>query len=278
MFGILIDLFGVVWEFLKLPVMFFALCAFCFFAGILVFLVIGFCNGRRLPLVLKSNRYVKPSVLERIFVLLPQQIVNDFFNRDPLEFPYKGCVIFTGRQGNGKTIGLVEYCRRMHLEYPDCKVISNLDISFQDDCLDHWRKLIDYKNGALGVIACIDETQNWFSSNQSRSFPPEMLQVITQNRKNRRIILGTAQNFYMLAKNIRSQCTEVRECVTFFGCLTIVRCRQPLLDNDGNVVEFKKRGTYFFVHDNDLRQSYDTYKVIESLSKSGFKDGTDVLQ
>lgn len=33
---------------------------------------------------------------------------------------------------------------------------------------------------------------------------------------------------------------------------------------------------YFFVHDDKLRNSYDTYHVIESLSKSGFKPRTEV--
>ena len=41
---------------------------------------------------------------------------------------------------------------------------------------------------------------------------------------------------------------------------------------NGNVQEFKKRGWYFFVHDEDLRESYDTYFVIESLAESGFQD------
>ena len=96
--------------------------------------------------------------------------------------------------------------------------------------------------------------------------------IVTQNRKNRRVILGTAQNFYMLAKNIRSQTTELRRCTTLFGCLTIVRRFIPILDSDGNVKEFKKRGWYFYVHDEDLRNSYDTYHVIHSLANSGFQD------
>ncbi len=29
---------------------------------------------------------------------------------------------------------------------------------------------------------------------------------------------------------------------------------------------------YFFVHNDELRNSYDTYKVIENLRKSGFKE------
>lgn len=118
----------------------------------------------------------------------------------------------------------------------------------------------------------MDELQNWFSSNDSKNFPPEMLGVITQNRKNRRIILGTSQNFYLLAKAIRSQATEVRRCSTFLGCLTIVRRAEPILDSEGQVAEWKNRGWYFFVHNKKLRESYDTYKVIENLSKSGFKE------
>ena len=96
--------------------------------------------------------------------------------------------------------------------------------------------------------------------------------VITQNRKNRRIILGTSQNFYLLAKAIRSQATEVRRCTTLLGCLTIVRRAEPILDSEGNVAEWKNKGMYFFVHNQKLREAYDTYKVIENLSKSGFKE------
>lgn len=35
---------------------------------------------------------------------------------------------------------------------------------------------------------------------------------------------------------------------------------------------------YFFVHDDKLRDSYDTYHVIESLSKSGFKPRSEVQE
>ena len=118
----------------------------------------------------------------------------------------------------------------------------------------------------------MDELQNWFGSNQSRNFPPEMLGVITQNRKNRRVILGTAQNFYLLAKAIRSQCTEIRQCVTLAGVLTIVIKREPIIDNDGDVKDLKYRGMYFFVHSERLRNSYDTWSVVDALSSSGFQE------
>ena len=220
----------------------------------------------------KRRAIKKPGILKRLFVDAPKQYALDMIEREPNFFRYQGCIIFCGRQGRGKTIGMVEFARRMQKEYPLAKCLSNIKYEYADEELKHWRKLVDYKNGKQGVIAIMDETQNWFSSNQSRNFPPEMLSVITQNRKNRRIILGTAQSFHLLAKTVRSQATEVRDCVTLAGCVTIVRRREPILNSEGDVEEWKYRGIYFFVHDKELRESYDTYAVVDSLTASGFQN------
>lgn len=218
------------------------------------------------------KRIKRPGLLRSILIYTPRQIVNDYFSRPGDFFRPQGLIIFTGRQGRGKTVSMVEYMRHLQDCYPMARCITNLGYTFQDDALTDWRQLIDYKNGVKGVIVGMDELQNWFGSNQSKNFPPEMLSVITQNRKNRRVILGTAQNFYLLAKAIRSQTTEVRECVTLAGCFTFVVRKEPYLDDKGDVKEWKYRGFYFFVHTPRIRNSYDTYKVIESLAESGFKD------
>ena len=205
---------------------------------------------------------------------MPKQFISDLFTRPADFFTYQGLIIFEGRQGSGKTISMVQFMRDMQYEYPEAKCTTNLAYTDENEPLKNWTMLVDYKNGFKGVIVAMDELQNWFSSNDSKNFPPEMLSVITQNRKNRRIILGTSQNFYLLAKAIRSQATEVRRCTTLFGCLTIVRRVEPILDSEGNVVEWKKRGMYCFVHDKELRESYNTWKVIENLKNSGFKENT----
>ena len=217
-------------------------------------------------------RIKKPGLIKRIFWLAPRQVAYDLCTMPADFFKYQGMVVYCGRQGAGKTIGMIKHATDMLKEYPKSKCISNLDYTLSDDHLVHWKQLIDYKNDIFGVVVLMDELQNWFSSNQSRNFPPEMLSVITQNRKNRRIILGTSQSFHLLAKSIRSQVTEVRECFTLAGCITFVRRRYPVLDHSGDVVEWKNRGFYFFVHTKDLRESYDTWAVVESLSKSGFQD------
>lgn len=258
-------------DFLKYPLYFVLICILLILISCAFYYVKGLLKGKRVP---KGNRrrLRKPGLLEKIFILMPKQYIEDLFSRPADFFPYEGMIIFEGRQGSGKTISMVRYMKDMQYEFPDALCTTNLAYTDENKPLKTWTMLIDYKNGYKGVIVAMDELQNWFSSNDSKNFPPEMLSLITQNRKNRRIILGTSQNFYLLAKAIRSQATEVRRCATYFGCLTVVRRLEPILDSEGNVVEWKKRGIYCFVHDKELRDSYNTWKVIENLRKSGFKE------
>lgn len=261
-------------DFLKYPLYFVLICILLILISCAFYYVKGLLKGKRVP---KGNRrrLVKPSLLKKIFILMPKQYIEDLFSRPADFFPYQGMIIFEGRQGSGKTISMVRYMKDMQYEFPDALCTTNLAYTDENKPLKTWTMLIDYKNGYKGVIVAMDELQNWFSSNDSKNFPPEMLSLITQNRKNRRIILGTSQNFYLLAKAIRSQATEVRRCATYFGCLTIVRRLEPILDSEGNVIEWKKRGIYCFVHDKELRDSYNTWKVIENLRKSGFKENVN---
>lgn len=258
---------------LKYPFYFIAIVITIFIFMCSIFIVIRLAQGKRFKKGV-HNRVKKPSILKRLLIYLPRQFVDDLFDKDPEFFKYQGLIIFEGRQGSGKTSSMIEFALRMQEEYPLSKCISNLGYIHQDNELKNWKMLMNYKNDKRGVIVMMDELQNWFSSNDSKNFPPEMLGVITQNRKNRRIILGTSQNFYLLAKAIRSQATEVRRCTTLLGCLTIVKRLEPILDSEGNVAEWKKRGMYFYIHNKKLRESYNTWRVIENLSKSGFKEQT----
>ncbi|MBR5363327.1 MAG: hypothetical protein IK134_08400 [Oscillospiraceae bacterium] len=214
----------------------------------------------------------KRSLLLRVFWDAPKQFIYDLAHRPANFFPVHGLIIFEGRQGSGKTSSMVHYIHDLQKQYPHVKVITNFEYASQETSLVDWRQLITYKNGFEGVVVGIDELQNWFSSKQSANFPPEMLSVVTQNRKNRRVILGTAQSFYMVAKDIRSQTTELRRCRTLAGVFTIVHRLRPIINSEGAVERLDNIGWYCWVHNQSERESYDTYKAIESLSKSGFQD------
>lgn len=269
MFQAAISCMKIVIMFLKWPMIIGFGFVLLFVIDVSFWYVVGLCKGQRVDRG-SVRKLPRRSAFLRIFYDAPRRYVQDIFNQKPDFFKPQGLVVFTGRQGNGKTSSAIQYAMELRDTYPECKVISNTKVNFADADLSHWRQLVSYKNSHKGVVVIMDELQNWFSSNQSRNFPPEMLSVITQNRKNRRVILGTAQNFYLLAKAIRSQTTEVRQCFTFAGVLTVVIKREPVVDNDGDVKQMKYRGMYFYVHSERLRGAYDTWATVEALSKAGF--------
>ncbi len=266
-----LKIFMVILNMFKWPlIIIFAIIGF-FYISCMFWFIVKFFKGERVHRG-SVKKIKKRSALMKILYDAPRQYVEDLYNMKPDFFRPQGLVVFTGRQGSGKTSAAMQYAIELLDTYPKAKCLSNTKFKYQNEQLNHWKQLINYKNAHKGVVVIMDELQNWFGSNQSRNFPPEMLGVITQNRKNRRIILGTSQNFYLLAKAIRSQCTEIRECTTLAGVMTIVIKREPILKEDGDVKELKFRGMYFFVHSPRLRNSYDTYAVVDALGKSGFQE------
>ncbi len=210
-------------------------------------------------------------LLYRIFVNLPKRYALDIMEREPGFFRPHGIHMFCGEQGSGKTMACTEMMLRLQQMYPEARLITNYAVASEDDELTVWQQLLTYTNGHKGVIVGIDELQNWFQSGRNQ-LPVEMLEVVTQNRKNCRILRCTAQVFTRVNKGLREQVTMVYNPHTFLGCLTVVVKRKPIFDSEGNVIEMKYRGMYCFVHDKRLRDAYDTYKVIHTLAKEGFKE------
>lgn len=151
------------------------------------------------------------------------------------------------------------------------KIATNMEYAHQDGRLDHWKQLLGRQNGLYGQVEVIDEIQAWFSSNQSKDFPPEMLAEVSQQRKQRKAIIGTAQVFSRIGKPIREQTSFVHLPFTIFGALTIVRVSKPQYWSDEKQTFSKYIKWYYFVHTDDIRNSFDTYKKIDSYKKVGFK-------
>lgn len=144
---------------------------------------------------------------------------------------------------------------------------------YQHGEITHWKDLLreDRNNGVLGVVNVIDEISSWFSSLQSKDFPPEMLGEISQQRKQRKCIIGTAQVFGRVAKPIREQTSFVYLPLTIAGCITFVRVSKPIY-YDEETFRFKKYiRTYIFVHRPEIRESFDTYLKVKKMAEGGFK-------
>ncbi len=235
-------------------------------------IILRFKGYKRIKPSLKTSEPVRYGLLKRIFYLLPKQYAYDIMTRDPDEFNYYGLHMFCGEQGSGKTISVTEFLLFLQSKYPNLKVRTNMHYKYQDSQLYHWKQLIKNDNGIYGQVEVIDEIQTWFSSNESRNFPPTMLTEISQQRKQRKMLIGTAQVFSRISKPIREQVTFVYLPKTYLGCLTVVSMAKAS-DYDYELNKFKKIiKRYFFVHSDKIRNAYDTYSKVERYKEVGFQE------
>lgn len=241
------------------------------------FFVIYYRKGMRMKRGFSVRKMRHGSIIERLFWDFPKQFMLDKFNADPDEFKPFGFRMITGEQGKGKTITLVYLLLKYQEMYPFVKIMTNFAYKYEDEQLNQWQDMLHYSNGKNGYICVLDEVQNWFSSLQSKDFPPEMLGEITQQRKQKKLILGTTQVFTRCAKPIREQTYLIYEPITLFNCITIVKKLKPKMDDNATVTGYKFKGIFFFVHTPKIRNAYDTYKKIEKYVEQGFKPASEQL-
>lgn len=208
---------------------------------------------------------------------LPDWLVikSDYLNsKDPDYFKFSGTQIYIGRQGSGKTISAVNDVDKIKKMYPKCKVVTNLDLKFDwadevitfhdiDELAD---ALVNVNNGKYGVVYLIDEIHTYFNSLDSKNIPPYIFTEISQQRKQRKLIIGTSQLFLRLAKPFREQCDHMINCRTVLGKLTFQTAYDAATvstDADGGIVAERVKSSFFW-HTDYIRNAYDTFQKVVS--------------
>lgn len=245
------------------------------------------------------------NTITKTFKPSPKALYDDILaNRDPDFFQPTGTQVYCGMQGSGKTISAVKHAMDLKERYPKAILVTNLSLtgmnelpvvasadaatrrdsfetlSFQKDHMrstDYFRfssidelmlALKGLRNGKFGVIYLIDEIHTYFNSLDSKSIPPEVFTQVSQQRKQRKLIVGTSQLFARMAKPFREQCDNLIFCATYGNLFTVQRVydAQTLeVEYDGSLVgDIKKRGWFF--HTRDIRSLYDTYQIISTSS------------
>lgn len=181
------------------------------------------------------------------------------------QFGYQGIWIFSGAQGTGKTLMAMSIAREMLKEYPDALICSNISIygvpSIPYTGLESFEK---YNNGAKGIIFLIDEIHTLYSSLESVKMSISSLTVWSQNRKNRRVILGTSQRYNRVAKGIREQSTYVYQCKRpFLGLFYPYYIFDGAdFNDDGKYVGENKVPLNFYVPSVGAMRMYNTLEVV----------------
>lgn len=174
--------------------------------------------------------------------------------------------------GCGKTLSLVQYVLELVKRFPKVVIVSNIELkNFPKEIkiiyyrnINELFKLFDeVRNGYAGVIYIIDEIQILFNNLLKRSQNVATLEVISQQRKQRKHIIGTAQVFSRIDKPFREQMTGIVDCKNFFGCLQYNKVFSGTDVNDSNeITKIKSRHLWF--HSPELYNSYDTDAIISA--------------
>lgn len=194
---------------------------------------------------------------------------SKFRRAHPTYFDPSGLMIFCGPQGSGKTLSAVKYCRELVQKYPDCIFCSNVAIDGVDTVpYDGIDSLFNLSNGYNGVLYLIDEIHLEFNSLESRNISIEEMIEFSQQRKQRKHIVGTSQVYMRLAKPLREQIKDVVLCHNYLNLLQ----HNQLVDGENAVEEngkFKSRvvKNYWWFHTPELYGSYDTYAKMQRYKK-----------
>lgn len=180
-------------------------------------------------------------------------------------FQFAGLWCFSGSQGSGKTLLMMHLLKQVLEESPNAIVVSNISIygvpSYPYTGIENFEK---YLNGRDGVIFVIDEIHTLFNSLESAKMPLSQMQVWCQNRKNRRLILGTSQRFNRVAKGVREQTTWNYECRKgLAGLLYSYRVFDgSCYDDNGNYVEEEPKRE-FYIPNVSVMRMYNTLEVVK---------------
>lgn len=190
---------------------------------------------------------------------------KNFKKEHPTYFDPDGLLVFCGAQGTGKTLSAVNYVRDLTWIYPKCKLVTNVDIKGLNPVV----QVIDYdgidsltriENGYEGVIFFIDEIHLEFNSLESKNIPIEVMVEVSQQRKQRKHIVGTSQQFLRLAKPLREQIKNLVICRNLFGLIqyNLLIDGSTIREDNGHIkMDIKKKSFWF--HTPELYDSYDTY-------------------
>lgn len=135
--------------------------------------------------------------------------------------------------------------------------IQDIKIVVAYDGLDCIKNLA---NGLEGVFYLIDEIHLEFNSLESKNIPIEIMVEVSQQRKQRKHIVGTSQVYMRLAKPLREQIDTVVICKNYLSCIQynkVINGKTAVEENGKLHAEILHKFLWF--HMPSLYESYDTF-------------------
>lgn len=232
---------------------------------------------------------------EDLYKLIKYKI--EFRRAHPYYFDPFGTCIFCGPQGSGKTLSAVNYIYNLKTRYPFSIICSNIalkdypfnahiDINnghafiiddntgaiittedilqgrFVNVCVEYMGlEYLKYlENDEYGVIFVIDEIHLELNSLESQNIDIDVMIELSQQRKQRKHIVGTSQVFMRMAKPVREQVFDIILCREFFSSIQfnkLIDGTSATEENGKLVANVRKRIIYTL--SPEYFERYDTY-------------------
>ncbi len=224
-------------------------------------------------------------VILKAIVLLPYLIIKQIKDKKAMGIHLYGIYGYFGLPGKGKTIAMSKQLRDYRKQYGNnIYIMTNYCYDDEDFAFTSWKDLL--KEYDKPLVVAWDEVQNEFNSRDFKDFPIALLTKLTQVRKGNGIqILYTSQRWHFVDKNFRSLSFGCYECNTLLGNLTFTRLYDPVdYDNLCSNSDYDKRRkihpkmTVSFLQNEDLRNCYDSYRMLESAKAKQYMDRTELAQ
>lgn len=217
--------------------------------------------------------------LPLVFIYKVYDTFDYFYNKRYKDFTGFGLHIYCGMFGSGKTLSLVRHAYSLAKRYPDLTIYTNIQLfNFPHPeriyKLENYNQLITAPPDTLFIV---DEISSLFNSRKWADFPFVLLSQLLQVRKNRKMIIATAQRFSHVDKLLRDVTTTVIDCSCYFKRLCINRSYDPLDYESATIYSPEIISYLVYLATDKLRNSYDTYELITDDVKGRFLSNHEVL-
>lgn len=185
-----------------------------------------------------------------------------------------GLNIYVGMFGKGKTLSATKYVLSQARRYK-LNIISNIRLNgIEYTPLVNWQQIVDAPGN---TIILIDEISTVFNARAWKDFNINLLFQLLQCRKNKKMIIGTAQRFAHVDKLLRDITYNVIDCNKTWRFLHNEHYDgwdYEIMQNPRMIKRVNH--IWYFVNNKDF-MSYDTDEIIDNAKRTSFVSNEEIL-
>lgn len=197
-----------------------------------------------------------------------------------------GIYQFVALPGEGKTLSMVAHMERVRdpnsrSYQPGVKFATNFNYKNQDFAITHWSDIITFakrcRDTNCPCCIAIDEIHVTFDSSDWKSFPQEMLALLSFNRKFRLQFLCSSQMYERIPKKVRDIANYTVICKNILGLDRAFVNYYFKKDNYERTFEGKKARADFirqYIASDDLYALYNTLEQVERMTADAKVEST----